>query len=191
MSINKAKAVFFDRDGVLVQSVDGEAPQRVKDMALIPQMYAVVKTTKNCGFLNIIVSNQPDIALGLIDEQTKRQLEEKFLRLIKSENLPIDDIYYCHHHPKGVVRQYAIDCDCRKPKPGMIMEASQKWSIDLKGSFMVGDRASDVKAGQAAGVTTVLYDPTGGQQSYLAKLAVTPDHTVDDFAKIISLVCEP
>ena len=189
--MGEVRAAFFDRDGILVRPVDGEAPQRLEDLSLLPESIPVVRAVRQCGFLTIVVSNQPDAALGFINESTRRSLEKKFTALAKESNLPIDAISYCHHHPRGVVVKYTKDCSCRKPKPGMIINAGRKFAIDLRHSYMIGDRASDVKAGCDAGVTTILFDPEGSQQEYLKKLMVQPDYTVKHLKEVVNILCKP
>lgn len=185
------RALFLDRDGVITYSVDGEAARNPDDLRIIPEIIPVIKKAKTSGFLVFVVSNQPDIALGKIDEPTKVSLEKHFEELIKKKGLPIDAIYYCHHHPKGTIKKYAIACDCRKPKPGMLLQAVKEHNIDLAESFLLGDRASDIKAGKSAGVKkTILYDPQKTQTSHLLDLSVTPDYTIKTLGEAAKIICK-
>ncbi len=190
------KAVFLDRDGVLVKNVAygnevDVAARKAEDLELLPEVPTVLKSLHDAGFLLVVVSNQPDIALGKIDEPTRISLEKRFEELIKEEKLPIDEIYYCHHHSKGVVAKYRVDCDCRKPKPGMLLRAVKEHNIDLAESFLLGDRASDIKAGEDAGVKkTILYDPKETQTPYLLDLNVTPDYTVKTLGEAAKIICK-
>lgn len=184
----KERAVFLDRDGIIVQLVNGEAPQTPEQLALIEESILVIGESKKRGFLVIIVSNQCDIAKGVINKETRLALEERFRDLINQTGLPIDAIYYCHHHPEGVVPEYTQDCDCRKPKPGMLLQAAQDFDIDLKKSYIVGDRASDVKAGKTAGTKTILFDPGNTQGKYLEELEVSPDHRVQSLLEISKII---
>lgn len=186
----KRKAVFFDRDGIITENVDGEAARDPDDLRIIPDIIPVIKIAKKYGFLVIVVSNQPDIALGKITLKTKEDLEKKFLELLRSKQLVFDKIYYCNHHPKSILPQYAIECDCKKPKPGMILKACKEFNIDLSGSYILGDRASDIRAGEDAGVTTILYDPDKTQGHYLLDLNVTPDYTIKTLGEAGKIICK-
>lgn len=144
------KAVFLDRDGVInkVIIIDGKpfSPRRLEEFIVLDGVTNVLEKIKKEGFLNIVITNQPDIARHLISLDNI----DKMHRFIK-ENLPIDDIFMCAHDDKD-------NCNCRKPKPGMLFEAAKKWSIDLKSSFLVGDQERDIKAGENAACTTILID---------------------------------
>ena len=181
-------AIFFDRDGIIVKPVGGEAPVKPEDMELIDGILPVILKSRKSGYLIFVVSNQPDIALGLIDEKTKNSLEEKFIRLLKERNIEMDGIYYCHHDKNGTNLAYAINCDCRKPKPGLLKKAAGQFDINLKYSFMIGDRASDIKAGQAYGVKTILYDPLNLQEKFLKKHSVNPDFSINELTEIVELI---
>lgn len=144
------KAIFFDRDGVINKVIlkDGKpfSPRKFEEFKLLDGIRKVLERFRKKEFLNIIVTNQPDIARGLIKTETLEKMH-KFIE----ENLPIDDIFICPHDD--------IDnCHCRKPKPGMLLEAAEKWHINLKESFMIGDSWKDIEAGKAAGCATVLLD---------------------------------
>lgn len=184
------KAIIFDRDGIFVKKINNEAPVKISELKLIPEIIPVVKKIKELGFLAIITSNQPDIALGKINEKTKTALENKFEKLLKKNKIPVDVIYYCHHHAQGVVPKYTKVCQCRKPKPGMITRTINKFRINRENSFMVGDRASDVKAGEGAGVKTILFDPNNSQKDYLIENNAHPDYNVKELSDIIPIICK-
>lgn len=144
------RAVFLDRDGVInrceVRGGKPYAPRSLADFRLLPRVSGAVRLLKRAGLLVVVVTNQPDIGQGLIEPAEVAAMHEKLKR-----GLAIDDIKMCPH------RQDA-SCACRKPKPGMLLEAARERHIDLKKSFMVGDRWSDVVAGQAVGCYTVFID---------------------------------
>jgi len=144
------KAVFLDRDGVIVipEFRDGRsfAPRRLEDFHFYPDAADSLARLKSQGYALVVVSNQPDVGAGLISEEI---MEEMNRRLMAS--FPLDAIKICRH-------TRAMTCSCRKPKPGMLLEAASELNILLPGSFMVGDRASDVEAGEAAGCRTVFID---------------------------------
>ena len=142
------RAVFLDRDGVLSRSeVRGGkpyAPRRLEDFRLLPGVTQAVRSLKQADFVVIVVTNQPDIGNGLVDSTVVEAMHAKL-----KARVPVDDILMCPH------RQDA-GCECRKPKPGMLLAAAKRWKIDLKNSYMVGDRDGDVIAGRAAGCYTLL-----------------------------------
>jgi D-glycero-D-manno-heptose 1,7-bisphosphate phosphatase len=145
-----ARAIFLDRDGVLVipEFRDGRsfAPMRLDDYAFYPDAPAALSRLKAAGFKLVVVTNQPDVGKGLIAEEVVNEMHDRL-----RSAMPVDAIKSCFH------RQSA-QCECRKPKPGMLIEAAKELQIDLGQSFMVGDRASDVEAGAAAGCRTVFVD---------------------------------
>lgn len=146
----KAPAVFLDRDGVLVipEIRDGRsyAPRRLDSYEFYPGAAGQLAKLKAAGFLLVVVTNQPDIGNGLVSVKTMEQMHRRL-----ADSLPVDDIRLCPHIS-------ADGCACRKPRPGMLMNAAAELNIDLARSFMVGDRAGDVAAGKAAGCRTVFID---------------------------------
>jgi D-glycero-D-manno-heptose 1,7-bisphosphate phosphatase len=144
------RAVFLDRDGVINQSIirDGRPypPQSIAEMETLEGVREALASLRKAGFLNIVVTNQPDIALG----KQKAEVVEAMHQRLRSE-LALDEIKVCRHSD-------ADGCDCRKPKPGMLLQAAREFEIDLKRSFMVGDRWRDVAAGQAAGCSNFFID---------------------------------
>lgn len=149
-NVNGRRAVFLDRDGVLVvpEMRDGRsfAPRRLEDFHLYPEAKSALDRLKSAGYMLVVITNQPDVGKGLISSSI---LEKMHSRL--GQELPIDQIEVCCHLQTD-------ECSCRKPKPGMLFTAAQKCGIDLKSSFMVGDRASDVAAGAASGCQTIFID---------------------------------
>lgn len=143
------RAVFLDRDGVINRSLvrDGKpyAPTQISEFELLPGVPAALSLLRQNGFLNIVVTNQPDISTG---KQKREDLDALHARLQKE--LAIDAFKVCCHVD-------AESCACRKPKPGLLLEAAQEWGIDLGASYMVGDRWRDVAAGQHAGCKTCFF----------------------------------
>jgi len=144
------RAVFLDRDGVLNRSAMREgrpvAPTSVEEFELLPGVMEAIHDLRAAGFCLVVVTNQPDVGAGRLRREVAEQMHQKLRAW-----LPLDDLKVCYH-------QEADQCDCRKPKPGMLLAAAQVWSIDLPRSFMVGDRWRDVSAGKAAGCKTILVD---------------------------------
>ena len=149
----KQKAVFFDRDGTLNKYVG--FLRSVDELDLLPGAGEMVKKANEAGYLAILVTNQPVIARGEITWEELNVIHNKLETLLGQQGAYLDDIFICPHHPdkgfEGERIEYKIDCDCRKPKPGMLLHAATKYNIDLKESYMIGDSESDMKAGEAAG----------------------------------------
>lgn len=154
---NKQKAVFLDRDGTINQYVG--FLRDINEFRLLSGVVEAVKMINQSGYLAIVVSNQPVIARGEVTLQELDRIHNKLETLLGEEGAYLDDIYYCPHHPDkgfaGEVTRYKIECDCRKPKPGMLIEAAEKYNIDLSKSYMIGDSENDVWAGRAAGCTSI------------------------------------
>lgn len=151
MSPDKWKsAVFIDRDGVLCRSkvIDGKpyAPRRLEDFHVFEGAKSALQRLRDRGFMLIVVTNQPDVGNGLVTRDLVDAMNARLCR-----ELPIDSLEVCFHAQTD-------GCACRKPKPGMLIAAAARFDIDLQGSFMVGDRRSDIEAGKAAGCKTVFID---------------------------------
>ncbi len=181
------RAVFLDRDGIMVENVNGKAPIKASDLKLINISIQVIKRLQKKGFKVIVVSNQPDIALGLISEKIKIKLVKKFKELLLKKNIKID-IYYCFHHIQGINIKYKKNCTCHKPKPGMLLKAIDKYNIDPKLSYMIGDRASDIKAGNLAGVKTILFDPNKQEKKYLEEYRAEPDFIINEINEVLNII---
>ena len=153
------QACFFDRDGVIIEEAD-----YISDPALVrlcPFAADAIRAMHDAGRLVIVVSNQSGIARGYFTEADLRAVEARMNELLAEAGVKIDAAYYCFHHKKGIVPEYAIDCDCRKPKPGMLLRAAKDLDIDLAASFMIGDKESDLEAGLNAGCRGVALVRTG------------------------------
>jgi D-glycero-D-manno-heptose 1,7-bisphosphate phosphatase len=147
-------AVFLDRDGVLVAD-DGllTDPARFR---ILPGVPAALRDLQAAGLALVVVTNQPVVARGMIDEAGLLGVHAHLVELLVAAGAPrLAHIYACPHHPQGEVAAYAIVCDCRKPFPGLLTRAADELGLDLRRSVMVGDRIGDVAAGAAAGCRTV------------------------------------
>jgi len=139
-------AVFFDRDGTLIEEVGYiDTPDKIK---LIPAADRAVRLLKEIGYKIIIVSNQSGVARGYFDESTVQSINQQVVDLFAAKEAIIDAIYYCPHHPRAADENYGRKCECRKPKPGMFLKAASEHNIDLSKSIMIGDKFSDVQAGK-------------------------------------------
>jgi D-glycero-D-manno-heptose 1,7-bisphosphate phosphatase len=160
-----ARAAFLDRDGVLVvpHFRDGQsfAPRRLEDFRLYDDAVEATRRLKAAGFKLVVVTNQPDVGNGLVERSVVEAMHKDLLA-----RLPLDDIEVCYH-------SQSESCDCRKPKPRMLLNAAAKLGIDCGRSVMVGDRASDIDAGAAVGCTTIFLD-----FGYAERRPQRPDFTV-------------
>lgn len=148
----KNKAVFLDRDGVLNQEM-GDYVCRFEDFHVLEHNFDTLKQLQDRGYLLIVATNQGGLAKGWYTEQQLTEMHEHLKQLYGQHGVEFTDIYYCPHHPN-----FTGDCDCRKPKPGLLLRAIEKYNIDPSQSYFIGDRERDVEAGTAAGVTGILID---------------------------------
>ncbi len=153
------KACFLDRDGVVIEDADYLSDPAL--VRLIPGAAEAICAFRQAGYLVILVSNQSGIARGYFTEEQLKQVETKINQELAEKSAFLDGIYYCPHHKKGIVPEFAIDCDCRKPKPGLLLRAAAEHGIDLKQSFIIGDKASDTEAGFNAGCCAAVLVRTG------------------------------
>jgi D-glycero-D-manno-heptose 1,7-bisphosphate phosphatase len=161
------RAVFLDRDGTINEEVGYLSD--LKQLRLIPGAGPAIKRLNEAGFKVVLVTNQSGVARGYFSESFVRETHELLKRLLSGEGARIDGIYYCPHHPKAGSSPYTTVCDCRKPGTGMIEQAAGDLEIDVRSSFVVGDKWSDVELGQRAGARAVL---------------VTSGHAIDDAGNI-------
>lgn len=165
---NKQKAIFLDRDGTINKYVG--FLRNIDDFELIDGVAQAIKKINASGYLAIVVTNQPVIARGEVTVPQLQEIHNKMETLLGLEGAYLDAIYYCPHHPHkgyaGEVPELKIDCDCRKPKPGMLLKAAEDFNIDLNQSYMIGDGENDVKAGIAAGCRSVLLSSSQKDEPY-------------------------
>jgi D-glycero-D-manno-heptose 1,7-bisphosphate phosphatase len=171
------RAVFLDRDGVLTHSElrDGKAyaPKKMEDFIIFPEAENILNELKRLGFLLIVVTNQPDVGNGLVQQSVVETMHQK-LRVV----LPIDDVKTCYASQKE-------NSPMRKPAPGMLLEAAEEWDIDLSESFMVGDRWSDVTAGKAAGCRTIFLN-----RGYQEQQPDRPNYVVQSLEEALEAILE-
>lgn len=149
------RAVFLDRDGVITQEPPYYA-HRIDQLELIPKSAEAIRLLNINGFKVIVVSNQAGVARGYYQEKDIEIYNNEMKRQLEEKGAYIDAIYYCPHYPKATIKEYRINCDCRKPKPGMLKQAEKDLNLNLKLSFLVGDKISDIEAGYRAGCKTIL-----------------------------------
>ena len=147
------RAVFIDRDGTISEEVGYiNHPSRFR---VFPYAAAAIKHLNDAGWLAIVVTNQAGVARGYFSEDMIQTVHAGMTKELENGGARLDAIYYCAHHPSVGEPPYRFDCDCRKPKPGLISRAARDFDIDLSGSWMVGDRYSDVELARNAGVQSM------------------------------------
>jgi D-glycero-D-manno-heptose 1,7-bisphosphate phosphatase len=167
-------AAFLDRDGVLNELIldslsgTGESPLRVEEVQLATGAAAAARRLARAGFLLICVSNQPAAAKGTVSVGRLLAVHERVIQLLAREEVGLEAWRLCLHHPQGVVPGLAGPCPCRKPAPGMLLDAASAAGIDLSASWMVGDTDTDVAAGRAAGCRTLLIEHPGSAHKRLS-----------------------
>ncbi len=185
MSCNHLKkAVFLDRDGTL--NVEREYLFKIEDLSYIPGAVEAVALLKSAGFLIVVVTNQSGIGRGLYSEPELDQLHAFMQKELEKSSAGIDAYYYCPHHPEYGKGDYLKECACRKPLPGMILQAATELGIDLASSWMIGDKLADVEAGLAAGCSPILVRT--GYGSIEADLVPQEIPVVDDLSAAAGLI---
>lgn len=184
---NKQKAVFLDRDGTL--NIYKGFLRNIDDFELIPGVANAIKIINESGYLAIVVTNQPVLARGEVSWDELEEIHNKLETVLGLEGAYFDGIYLCPHHPhkgyEGEIPELKIDCNCRKPKPGMLLQAAEDFNIDLSQSYMIGDGESDIKAGAAAGCKTVLVN---GEGTLKQDGNFGQDYTFDSIAEFVNRV---
>jgi D-glycero-D-manno-heptose 1,7-bisphosphate phosphatase len=184
------RAVFLDKDGTLIPDVPYNVD--VEQITLQKNILAGLAKLQAKGYKLIIISNQAGVAKGYFTEEKLAHVSDKMRDLFNANGLKLDGFYYCPHHPKGVIIGYNIDCNCRKPKPGMLLRAARDHNIDLEASWMIGDILNDVEAGNRAGCKTILVD-NGNETEWIEGEYRKPTvlcKTIDDAADSVLTVDE-
>ena len=176
---NPSRAVFLDRDGVINKPIIREgkpyAPDTLAEFEILPGVLEVCRKIKQAGFLLLVATNQPDVGRGTVPLQAVEEIHQ-FMR----QQLPIDRIEVCYHPGYS-----DAECDCRKPKPGLLLRAARELSIDLARSWMVGDRWRDIDCGKAAGCRTVFID-----WHYNEALRAPPDFRVSNISEAAEVILQ-
>ena len=189
MSARSARAIVMDRDGTVCDEVG--YVNHVSRIRLLPRSAAAIRRAREAGFKTAIVTNQAGVARGYFDEELIHRVHDRVRELLAADGAAVDAIYYCPHHPDAGAPPYRLDCDCRKPRPGMLLRARDELGIDLARSYLVGDSMRDVEAGHRVGATTVLV-LTGygrGELEYRsAGWKTRPDHIAEDLMDAVEWI---
>lgn len=176
-------AIFLDRDGVL--SPEKNYVTSINDFEIFSFSREAVKKIHEAGYYAIVITNQSAVARGLLKIEELKKMNSY---LIRETN--VDAIYYCPHHIRGCIKQYAIACNCRKPKSGLIEKACNEYEIDLENSYFLGDRITDIIAGKTAGICTVLLK--SGYDTRISDYDVKPEYVfrnLKEFADELAVGC--
>lgn len=182
------RGVFLDRDGTINEEI--EFLRTPDEVQLIPGAGAAIRSLNEKHFVTCVISNQSGVARGFLTEADLVPIHERLEHELGRDDARLDRIYYCPHHPTEGQPPYKIACDCRKPKTGMLRKGAEEFNLDLKRSFVVGDRIVDVQAGQAVGATTILvltgYGKTAAEEC--AREGVRPDRTATSIVEAVDFI---
>ena len=189
------RAAFIDRDGVInrmwlhAEFGTVDSPANPEQFELLPGVGSAIAELQRLGLLVIVVSNQPGIAKGKFTPALLAAIEEKMIAGIEEAGGHLDAIYNCLHHPQAALDEYRTACDCRKPQPGLLVQAARQWNIDLARSYMIGDGVTDIAAGCAVKATTLFVN---SRKCYhcdsLAAMGVWPDYLVGDLPEAARVI---
>lgn len=189
------RAVFLDRDGTLNAMVYNpdfglvDSPANLGEFELLPGVGEAICAINQMGLLTVVISNQPGVAKGKFTCSLLEAVTEKMrLEVAKSGGI-LDAVYYCLHHPQAIIDEYRDNCNCRKPKPGLLVRAAQELDIDLRKSYMIGDGITDILAGQAVSATTIFI---GSYKRYIcdefARQGVQFDYIVESLPRAVQVI---
>jgi D-glycero-D-manno-heptose 1,7-bisphosphate phosphatase len=153
-------AIFLDRDGVIVE--DTGYISSPEELILIPDVIPVLKKLQH-SFRLIVVTNQSGVARGYFTEEDLFAINEKVIQMLADYDIGLDAIYYCPHHPTVGNDEYRVECECGKPKPGLLRIATEEFNIELDKSFLIGDKETDIQAGRALGIKTIKINRTDSE----------------------------
>ncbi len=177
-------AVFLDRDGTLVEP--RHYPSSAVELVLYPDLVPELRHLSKAGFRLAVITNQSGVARGYFTEDDLTAMHDSLRDELRSEGVEVDGFFYCPHHPDGVVPELSFACACRKPEPGMLLEAAERLRVDLESSWYVGDILNDVEAGNRAGCRTILVDL--GTESAPDSPRRTPHYVARDSAHALRII---
>ena len=186
------RAAFIDRDGVINElapdplSGRPESPLRERDVVLVDGAAAALRRLAAAGLLLVGVSNQPAAAKGTVSPAELDAVQKRVIELLDAEGVRFDAFRVCLHHPDGVVPELSGACECRKPAPGMLLDAARELGIDLAASWMIGDTDSDIEAGAAAGCRTALIEHPGS--AHKRDQVTKPDVIAPDLEAVAGVI---
>jgi D-glycero-D-manno-heptose 1,7-bisphosphate phosphatase len=186
--MKKRRAVFLDRDGTINEDVG--YPSRFDQVHIYPCSFEAIRRINEAGFAAVIITNQSGVGRGLFTENDLRVIHQKIMEAFQTENAPLEGIFYCPHFISSASPEYDVNCDCRKPFPGLALKAQEAFDLDLEGSYMVGDKVEDIRFGLTIGATPVLVLTGYGHRS-LTKLkdeGIEPAYAAPDLLDAINWI---
>jgi len=187
------KAIFFDRDGVINQLAlnpktgESESPHSVEDFTMMPGAVSALKKASAAGYLLFIVSNQPSYAKGKTSLENINAIHDRLHSELESNDIKFSEYYYCYHHPEGIVPDYSGPCECRKPGQRNMEHARNKYDLDMKASWFVGDQDMDIECGKRAGTRTIL---VLNKLSAAKRGESSPDHFARDISEVVDIIVD-
>jgi D-glycero-D-manno-heptose 1,7-bisphosphate phosphatase len=183
----KRKAVFLDKDGTIIPDV----PYNVNPdlITLVDGVIDGLKLLKAHGFAFIVISNQAGVARGYFQYKDLEKVIEKIDLLLYKDGIRIEKYYFCPHHTEGKIPEYTMKCNCRKPEPGMLLQAADELQIDMQSSWMIGDILNDVEAGNKAGTRTILIN-NGNETEWESGSLRTPTFVSPDFLQAAQYIVQ-
>lgn len=179
------KAVFLDKDGTLIEDIPYNVdPDRI---AFTPNAIPALQKLHQAGYQLIVITNQAGVARGYFPESALDAVQQRLQDRLNDVGISLAGFYYCPHYADGVVEPYAIACDCRKPKPGLLLKAAHDHNVDLTRSWFIGDILNDVEAGRSAHCQTVLIN-NGNETEWLLSPSRIPHHTANDLLEAAEVI---
>jgi len=186
----KKRAVFLDRDGNINKDVG--YPDSYDKVKIYPYSYEAVRKINKAGFLAVVITNQSGVGRGLIKEQILNKIHDKMRKSFLENNSRLDQVYYCPHYIDSPIPKYKKDCPCRKPKPGMALNAAKELHIDLSKSYMIGDKVEDILFGINIKATPILVLTGFGKESrvQLEKMKIKPAYVAKNLLDAVNWILE-
>jgi D-glycero-D-manno-heptose 1,7-bisphosphate phosphatase len=184
------KAVFIDRDGTLNEDIGYVS--RPEELALYPWSAEAVRLINQSGLLAVVITNQSGIARGMYTEEILAEIHSRMIRELALQGARVDAVYYCPHHPEIGSRRYRLECECRKPQPGLLNAAARDHDIDLARSFVIGDKASDIKLAERTGARAALVLTGFGRETlaHPERWPCTPDVVAENVLEAVRRILE-
>ena len=181
--VRSNKTVFLDRDGVINKNLDNDYVKKWNEFEFLPRAKEAIKALTDANWDIIVISNQAGVGKGIMSAQVVEEINARMIKQIEDHGGKVKAVYYCPHRPDE-------DCECRKPKPGMLRRAADKFGIELSSSYLIGDNITDIQAGAQMGCTTILVKTGRGEESIerCSQWRVKPCYMVSDLFEAAKLV---
>ncbi len=185
------KAVFLDRDGVINQLIvnpltqEVESPNNPSELVILPGVIEALKKILKADYLLFIISNQPSYAKGKTSLENLFAVHDKLHSVFVENGILFSEYYYCYHHPEGIIPEYSIKCDCRKPGQKNVIDAIKKYNLDVNKSWFVGDQDMDIECGKIAGIKTILIE---NELSISKRGKTNPDYFAKNLPQAVDII---